>query len=218
MSADVVQSSAPRLRRAIDVSKWQYVRGPIDWSAVAASGIELVYHRLSVGDALDQHGGTGLEASRRAGLRAGGYHALTGEDIELQVDVFLAAFEPDVVDLPPRLAPMLDLERGDSGAGIEAARRSLAWLEGVEAALGVTPVLYVGPAFARMHRLGDVPALERFPVCIAHYGVAQPAAVAPWGDRWTGHQYSGSGLCNGVLGHVDLSIWRAFPGDPPEGA
>jgi lysozyme len=203
---------APRIRRGVDVSHYQ---GAIDWPAVAASGIEIVYVKLLEGlYSADANGVPNIERARRAGLRVGAYHYLTAADPEEQARAFLRHLPADVEGLPGLLPPALDLE--SPALGDEAGVRAAAWLEAVEEALGVAPIVYTGPAFARAHGLAKVPGLGRYGLWVAHYGVDRPAPVDPWGVAWLGHQYTGSGACPGIVGPVDLSRWRAIPGAAEE--
>ena len=203
-------AQAPEMLAGIDVSRYQ---GEIDWPRVAASGIALAYVRVSGGDGYVDPMGIGhLAACRRTGLRAGAYHYLTGADAVAQARHFLDTVALDAEALPPRLPPMLDLERADAGPGPLAGAHALAWLRAVEDALGVAPLLYTGPAFARDHDLPVVPGLARYPLWIAHYGAVAPVVPSPWAD-WAGWQHSGHGACPGIRGPADLSWWRAMPGE-----
>lgn len=80
---------------------------------------------------------------------------------------------------------------------------AITWLETVELRLGVTPIVYLSPAFA-IEVLENTATLARFPVWFAHHTDAiQPKLTAPW-DSWTFWQYSGSGTAAGVSLPVDL--------------
>ena len=62
----------------IDVSKWQ---GDIDFSRVAAQGIEAVYIRSSSGtDYQDPQFERNYESAKAAGLKVGFYHAMTARN------------------------------------------------------------------------------------------------------------------------------------------
>ena len=208
------QQAAPLLA-GLDVSRFQ---GTIDWPAVVDAGaaardpIAIVYYRLTIGSSfVDRLAERNRAGARSAGCRVGAYHVLTADPVAEQVDAFLRALGPDREALPAMLPPALDLERDDAGAGVFAGRRALEWLCAVADALSVDPVVYTGPAYALANGLGELLDLARFPLWIAHYGVSAPHVPAPW-DAWTGWQYSGTGTSPGIVGHVDRSWWRRYPG------
>jgi lysozyme len=80
---------------------------------------------------------------------------------------------------------------------------AIQWIETVESRLGVTPIVYLSPAFAT-EILRNAPALERFPLWLAHYtGAAAPDVAKPW-NSWTFWQYTREGKTPGVTLPVDL--------------
>jgi lysozyme len=75
------------------------------------------------------------------------------------------------------------------------------WLDTVQAATGLPPILYMSPGFADEN---DAPvSLITYPLWVAEYGVAEPTLPQGW-INWLLWQSSESGTVNGVTGSVDL--------------
>jgi len=180
----------------IDVSHFQR---DIDWPAAAASGIGFCFIKATEGmRTVDPRFHTNRQSAKNAGLLCGAYHFFHPiSPAAAQADLFLRT----VGQLEPgELPPALDLEAPDTWAGIaprERANLALAWLETVEHRLGVTPIVYLSPAFA-IEVLDSAAALARFPIWFAHHTDAEaPQIAAPW-HSWTFWQYSASGQTAGV--------------------
>jgi len=186
----------------IDVSHFQLT---VDWGAVAASGIQFCFIKATEGAAnVDPRFLENWRGAGAAGLARGAYHFFhPSVPASTQVESFIRT----VVRLEPGdLPPVLDLEVPLAWAGIEqgaCAPLALQWLETVESRLGVTPIVYLSPAFAT-EILRNAPALERFPVWLAHYtDAAAPDVAKPW-NSWTFWQYTREGKAPGVTLPVDL--------------
>jgi lysozyme len=183
--------------RGIDVSHHQ---GAIDWPAVAASGIEFAFVKVSEGgDYIDPRGSENLLGARAAGLRVGAYHYLRPGSGEAQADHFVESYSRADGDLPP----VLDLE--EEALGASAASVALVWLRCVEDQLGVRPIVYTFPTFARALSFGDHEALAEYPLWIAHWTLRpKPSIPAPW-KEWSIWQHSNTGRVPGIRGNVDLN-------------
>jgi len=186
--------------RGIDVSHHQ---GPVQWSAVAADGIQFAYLKASEGESfIDQRFADNWRDAQRAGIIPGAYHfySLCGSP-KLQAANFLAAAPPVVVAVLP---PAIDLELGGNCAHRPtpaAFRKDLAlFLESVEAAWGRRATLYVTPEFYGY---------------IAGYFPANPLWVRSIfaRPRWAGFgswviwQYANRGHVQGVSTFVDLNVY-----------
>jgi lysozyme len=186
----------------IDVSHFQRA---IDWAAVAASGIRFCFIKATEGAGnVDLAFGKNWKSAGDAGLLRGAYHFFhPTAPTAAQADSFIRTvgrLEPG--DLPPAL----DLEVPAAWASIapgDRAPMAIEWLEAVESRLGVTPIVYLSPAFAT-EILTNAPALARFPVWLAHYtAAAEPTVAKPW-TSWTYWQHTGKGTAAGVTQPVDL--------------
>lgn len=198
----------PQLLSGIDVSHFQ---GTVDWPAAAAGGIAFAYAKTSDGGTgSDQKFATNWAGMKAAGIPRGAYHFFRpATSAEAQADHFVqlvGALAPG--DLPP----MLDLEETKTATAPEQwdavavdARVPLVltWLERVEAALGLRPILYTRRGFVQTY-FPDPGQLTDYLLWVAHYtGKPAPDVPAGWQD-WTFWQFSETGTVPGIAGSVDL--------------
>lgn len=186
----------------IDVSHFQLT---IDWTAIAATDIRFCFIKATQGASnVDGTFARNWKAAREVGLLRGAYHFFQpSAPTAVQAESFIRTvglLEPG--DLPPAL----DLEVPSAWTGIAPGDRAglaVEWLDTVERRMGVTPIVYLSPAFANEILL-NAPALARYRVWLAHYtSAAEPHVVKPW-DAWTCWQHTGSGTVPGVTVPVDL--------------
>ncbi|HUA22119.1 MAG TPA: GH25 family lysozyme [Bryobacteraceae bacterium] len=187
----------------IDVS---YYQETIDWPAVAASGIRYAFLKATEGAAsVDRSFARNRANAAQAGLLRGAYHFFAPDcSAAAQASLFLRSVgKLDPGDLPP----VLDLEAPDLWTNIAPSQRIrlvTEWLETVEKALLVTPIIYLSPAFA-VEILQNDPALARHPVWLAHYTeAAAPRIPKPWAS-WTFWQHTHGGRTPGIPTPVDLN-------------
>ncbi len=185
----------------IDVSHHQ---GVIDWSAVAAEGVEFAYIKATEGaDWHDPRFEKNWRGATDAGVRRGAYHFFTfctpGAP---QAEHFLAALETARGELPPAA----DVEftgnctRWDS---LDTIRAELAiFLERVEAGTGRRPIVYL-PRAAHDQIVGGY-----FP---EHELWVRSVFLAPsrrrYGD-WLFWQFSQDGRVAGIRRPVDRNVFR----------
>jgi lysozyme len=205
--AGTVTTAAGPILSGIDVSHYQ---GTINWQAVAAAGTVFAYAKATEGlGSPDTYFAANWAAMQDAGLARGAYHFFhPAGSAQAQAARFLSVLtDLRAGDLPP----MLDLEeaktRGqDEWAAIPVEERVLlvlTWLQQVEQALGVRPVVYTRRGWVQQ-TLRDAGDLVNYPLWIAHYTDAvQPSIPNGW-PRWTFWQYSESNSLNGINGNVDL--------------
>jgi lysozyme len=188
-------------RLGVDVSHHQ---GTIDWPAVAGDGIGFAYIKASEGATfVDERFAENWAGAGAAGLDWGAYHFFTlcrtGRD---QAENFLRVVPLDEAMLPPAL----DLEL----AGNCSARPDRAWvdeqvdafIERVEAGIGLPVVLYLGPAFDA--RYGVTERLDR-PVW------HRRLLLRPERDDWWIWQFHFRASVDGIDGGVDLNVMRPEP-------
>lgn len=184
--------------QGIDVSHWQ---GEIDWQAVRGDGIEFVLMKATEGVSLvDRKLMDNVEGARRAGIPLGFYHfAHLSNDPVREADHFIRTTAPLHADL----WHVLDVEGGSldgqAMSRAQVSRWSRSWLERVQEATGLKPMLYTGAAFAATYFETD---LSAYPLWIAHYGVDTPRSNTVW-SRWTMFQYTDRGTVAGISGAVD---------------
>ena len=174
-----------------------------DWAAVRGAGLDGVYLRASAGCAgLGEAFETARREAARAGLEVGAYHVLTAQSVaqaRTQARAFLKQTWDTALTWRPaaRCAPW-------PGADLSAVNEvAEAFLETVEYAGGVSPILYTEAGDAA--RLWRRSLAERWPLWIVDDGADAPRADgAPW-PGWTGWEYTDTATVPGLPGAARLS-------------
>jgi hypothetical protein len=150
--------------RGIDVSHYQ---GTVDWQGVRMAGIQFAFAKATEGVTwTDPEFGTNWPGMRAAGLLRGAYHFFEpNDDAGQQAAFFLQTVQLEAGDLPP----VLDVET--EGTSPQALWQGVqTWLEQVEAAVGLPPILYMSPTFANENEV---------PASLASYHPGSPNTVSP---------------------------------------
>lgn len=190
----------------LDVSAWN---PGTDWSTARSAGARFAYIKATEGTSyVSGEFKNDWPKTREAGVLRGAYHFFRPKaDPTLQAQLFMKiAGVPDSDDLPP----MFDWEVTDGVSPATQAARALTWLELVERASGKTPIIYTGPSF--WSGLGNPSAFARFPLFIAHYGVACPRIPATWG-RWTFWQRGVEPFPGAGSSKVDVDLFNGNVSD-----
>ena len=193
--------------RGIDVSKWQ---GTIDWDRVATQNVKYAFIRVSDGlRFVDQRFERNWSETKRVGIRRGAYQFFRPAlDPIAQAELFLQKLprlEPG--DLPP----VLDVEATDGISASTIRARTRRWLDHVEAALGVKPIIYTSGYFWR-DQIGSPSWSSDYPLWVAHYTTGCPLTPEPW-SSWTFHQFTDSGRISGISGGVDTNYFNGTEAD-----
>jgi lysozyme len=188
----------------IDVSIYQE---EINWATVAGQGIVYGFAKATEGaTSSDPNFGKNWRGMRSQGIIRGAYHFFRpGRDPVQQVDNFLkvvGAIEP------ADLAPVLDLEIMDGLDAKTVIDRAMKWLEVMETKTGRKPILYTFPNYWE-EKLGNPASFAPYPLWIANFGTKTPYLPKTW-KSWVFHQYSETGVLQGIPGNVDLN---QFNGD-----
>ncbi|HEX3464890.1 MAG TPA: glycoside hydrolase family 25 protein [Candidatus Elarobacter sp.] len=201
----------------IDVSAFQ---PNVSFSAVHAAGFSFVYIKATQStNYTSETFAAQWQGAGAAGMLRGGYHFFDfNADAQAQAEYFLSACPPQSGALPP----MLDLEQVDGVPASTAQNvQSVAtWLNAVQKATGVRPVLYLNyPCWSGP--LGSTSGFSGHPFWAPSYlsGVTKPPPsgappimqppppqITPWA-KWTFWQYSDAGVVAGVPGTVDLDVF-----------
>ena len=189
----------------IDVSRHQ---GTIDWAQVRQAGTRFAFAKATEGSSWnDPKFVENRSGAAKNGVAFGAYHFFRPRaDVGLQIKNFVSA----VGSLRSgELPPVLDVEvpaPWQRYSGKKRVELITTWMNGVESALGVKPILYLSPSFAK-DTLGSAAELSAYPLWIAHYtSRSQPTVPAPWSGLspdWTFWQYTERGKVAGVAGYVD---------------
>ena len=200
----------------VDVSHHQ---NTIDWTKVVESGHVYAFHKATEGATfVDDMYATNRNAAGAEDIPFGAYHfarpdgggiAAAQADAANEVQHFLAIADPQ----PGDLIPVLDLEATGGLPPRRLIAWTQAWLDGVESALGVKPLIYTSPSFWSTN-LNDTTtfALQGFPLWIAHYtSAAEPRTpAADWnGNGWSFWQWTSCAQVPGIKGCADED---RFPG------
>lgn len=182
------------MKRIIDVSSWQHAGNkPIDWAAVAGSGVEGVIVKATQGlsyvnpwFAPDYHGATA------AGLVVGAYHYCTpaesaGAD---QVNHFLSV----TAGLDLRLGRWLDLEESGGKPGYELHNWAVEAINTLGTA-GPTGGVYTNISTAKL-----VGGLEMIPLVWLANPSNLPTDLVPVISQ------TGQGPVPGISGNVDIDV------------
>jgi lysozyme len=189
-----MSSNPPTRLTGIDVSHFQ---GRVDWPAVWGAGCAFAFAKATEGAGLtDPFFAANWAGMKAAGLARGAYHFFrAGQDAAQQAAHFLSTVQFAAGDLPP----VLDIEVNDGVTGPALVGGVQTWLDAVEAAAGVTPIIYTNTPFWDAH-FND--QFSNYPLWIAHYGPAPQPLPAGW-TVWTFWQYSQSLHIAGVGGPAD---------------
>lgn len=198
--ATTVCGSGPTVK-GIDVS---YYQGTIDWARVKNDGVKYAFIRVSDGlGTIDTKFETNWAGTRANGILHGAYQFFRpNQDPIAQAELFLDKIGNTIAD--DDLPPVIDIEAAGGLTPAQVAAKAKQWIDHVEAALGVKPIIYTGFYFWR-DQVGAPAYGAAYPLWHAQYtSAACPNISAPW-TRWTFWQYTSSGTVAGITGNVDTN-------------
>ncbi len=183
----------------VDVSHYQ---SHINWYQVASEGISFGFVKATEGatikDSLFCQNWTEME---NAGIIRGAYHFFRpGTSAIAQAQHFIEMVDLQYGDLPP----VLDVEvLDDVNKDVMVARLKI-WLEMVEEAFGVRPIIYTNMKYYNQY------LAEHFAdhtLWIARYNAKKMPALSADND-WDFWQYGNRGSIAGINGPVDLNVFQ----------
>ncbi|MDX2105628.1 MAG: GH25 family lysozyme [Candidatus Melainabacteria bacterium] len=189
--------------------------GVIDWKKVSAAGVKYAFLKASEASTFkDKRFKFNRAECAKNGIPSGGYHFFRphSQPISKQVNNFVSMIG---AMKEGELPPVLDLEVPESWKSLSLKQRLnivRSWLDGVENALNVKPIIYLSSSFAG-DILGSDKFLANYILWVANYGRSSPRVPEPWksGPGWTFWQFSETGRIDGISDDlVDLN-W--FNGD-----
>lgn len=185
--------------KGIDVSRYQ---GQIEWEKVKAAGTSFAFIKATEGEQLvDPTFVRNWQASKAAGIVRSPYHFYRPAiDPKIQARHFLAQIKMEPGDLPP----VLDLEVTDGRSASRIREGVITWMEVVEKALGIRPILYTTPKFAEDYLDGQ---LNAYPMWLVDLGWGSPD-LPPGVEQWAFWQYSHHGRVDGIGEEVDLNYFH----------
>ena len=180
--------------KGIDISSYQGVI--IDFKKVKDSGVEVVYIKATEGVTFDSPGfGLQYAQARATGLKIGFYHYMRANDPIAEAKHFIKATEGMSVDC--KYAIDIEQMEGQTVAKVsENVRKFADYMISQDKEV----CIYTGDSFYA-NNLNSI--VKNIPIWIAHYGVIRPNI-----DNYVGFQYSSKGSIDGILGNVDLNIFK----------
>ena len=214
----------------IDISRYQHERGrrvyPILWKFLRITHlgrriseqrvdgavdypVSFVYIKSTEGISIrNKYFAADYQNCHRHHIPVGSYHFFsTKQDASAQATHFLLSTNFQDGDLPP----MLDIEPSDAHiaqmGGPEVLFREVrTWLNIVERATGVRPLLYVNQRFVNTWLDYASDLKQNYHFWIARYGEYKPDIHL---DLW---QLSADGRVQGIQGTVDLNVFNGYEG------
>ncbi len=184
----------------IDVS---YYQGTINWTSAKSDGVKYAIIRVSDGTTFEDPKFTSnWSGAHAAGVLRGAYQFFRpGQSINAQADLMIEKLNGvGAADLPP----VIDVEATDGVADATIATRVGQWLDRVESATGLRPIIYTGKYFWQ-DNVGNSQAYDDYPLWHAQYtSAACPNIADAWAD-WAFWQYSSTGSVSGISGDVDMN-------------
>ena len=202
------------MTQGIDVS---HIQGSIDWLAAKTVGaINFAFIKASEGvgyhDSMFVQNWTQAKA---AGVFPGAYHFFHPEqDAQAQAECFLRALAQanGNTTLQPGCLPcVLDVEKVNGCTPELIAARVNQWLDTVETATGVAPIIYTGWGYWNAAVAPAMP-LPAHLLWVAEYGVSNPRLPIGFLE-WTFWQNGQAGKVAGVPGQVDTDVFNGAQSD-----
>lgn len=188
----------------IDVSRYQKTIG---WKLVKQMEVQDI--RIGFAFMKATEGISNLDAqfrrnwvqAKKAGIPRGAYHFfIASKSGKAQAENFLENVDLQAGDLPP----VLDIEQ-TNGASVTLLQQRVAdWLDNVEAAYNVKPIIYTNADFYETFLAGR---FDEYPLWVAHYKVKDKPRIK---RKWHFWQHSERGRANGISAFVDFNV---FSGD-----
>ena len=175
----------------------------LDFSQLKAHGVSFAYLRATQGTTRqDPVAEEYAQAAHAQGLKVGLYHVFDPNDeTAQQIEKFKERLAAIQWELPPAI-DVSDLGRKGSKAKLSSQVREFA--EGIEATLGIRPVLYTDTHFANEY-LDE--SLYGYPLWLAKYGAQAPTAP----NGWSGYliwQLAEGVQDDPVLKGLDINAYR----------
>lgn len=189
--------------KGVDVS---YHNGTVDWAKVKAAGQSFAFVRVSDGTKFyDSQFVRNYAETRKQGLARGVYQFFRpAQDPIAQADLLITKINQNGGLQPGDLPPVLDLEAGDGQTAAVIVARAKQWVAKVQAAFGVTPIVYTAAYFSNTY-VGN--AFSSHPLWVANYQTSCPTVPNGWAN-WHFWQNSESGTVAGVSGAVDTNLFQ----------
>lgn len=206
---------APPLCAVLDLSHNN--AGPIDFAALAASGVQAVILKASQGAGFrDPEFTNRLAAARQAGLLTGAYHFGTSDPVPAQLANFTGALRAAGGDFATVLTA-LDVEPNPAGAGATISLAQAAdFVTGLRQQAAVSPLVYGGADYLGRNAPAALRACALWLAAYPANAAARPGPLPGWAD-WALWQYTDGtqGCYGGAFAGLrcDRSVFRGSPAE-----
>lgn len=214
--AAALEGSNAEYSNGIDVSRWQ---GKIDWSSVAASGID--FAMIRVGYRTDDKGtivedpyaAYNLQRAQAAGVQIGVYFFSTAvnEDEAIEEALWTTSYIAKYSITYPVVYNCEGYTASDSRmyglSNNQRSRNAIAFLDTVSQA-GYQGMFYASKSELENNQNWNTVTISRsYPIWVASYESTYPAAEKPsYSGACNMWQYTNKGVVSGVSGYVDLNV------------
>ncbi|GAB3539848.1 hypothetical protein GCM10027443_36910 [Pontibacter brevis] len=183
----------------VDVSHYQK---EIDWQQVRENEVTFAFVKATEGRSLkDKQFQDNWDGAGAAGIARGAYHFyLPYIKPELQAENFISTVKLSVGDLPP----VLDVEVRGRRPVAQLRKDLKVWLEQVEKAYGVKPIIYTGYNFYQNYLAGH---FDEYHLWIAHYNVPKLRLEKSEKLKLAFWQHTDVGSIKGIEGKVDCNVF-----------
>jgi len=186
--------------KGIDVARYQ---GDIDWQVIASQDIRFAFMKATEGSSYaDPTFDVNITASREHGVYAGAYHFFSSESAGYtQAENFINTLSDYPMDLPPVLDFEIIPGTADKAA---AAQEALVFLQEVENAFGVRPIIYTT---YESYNAFLTDGFEEYPLWFRDL-FREPRIAG--GRDWVFWQYCNRGRLKGIdeqQKYVDLNVF-----------
>lgn len=186
----------------IDVSTYQQI---VYWPAVKqmqVSDVSINFVFIKATEGLvntDKQFKRNWQKAKDAGIPRGAYHYfLSTKDGKVQANNFIKQVHLESGDLPP----VLDVEQLYNTPVSLMQQRVKTWLQTVETAYHVKPIIYSSADFYNRYLGKD---FDSYPLWVAHYFAQQKPRVQ---RDWQFWQHSSLGHINGIVTNVDFNVFN----------
>jgi GH25 family lysozyme M1 (1,4-beta-N-acetylmuramidase) len=208
--------------KLIDISS---NNGKVDFVAAKNGGVTDVFLRLSMGvGCIDKATVANAKAAMAAGISVSYYHLAYADiknggsaisDAMAEANYFVQCVKTLGIPAPKYVA--IDLETQAKLDRVHYQQWLQTWLDAVEKALGITPIIYTYASYLDSVLPAGHP-FGKYPLWIANYNISDasrangstPLLPKGW-TKFALWQYSEKGAVAGVKGNVDLSATGVLP-------
>ncbi len=189
-----------------DVSEYQ---GKIAWTLVDSIDrtfpLDFVFIRATAGkNYTDRRFKQNWKAAKEVAIMRGAYHYYRPDENSIaQANLFIKNVRLRNGDLPP----VLDIERVPKGQSVDSLKKGLRrWLSRVESHYKVKPIIYCGQSYYADFLEKE---FSDYPLWIANYNFW----VEKMDSKWQFWQFTEKGTIPGIIGPVDVNIFKGSPED-----